>query len=73
MLAQHVNETEPAWKSYMDDFHDKFRLGTAIYGDYRFYSDAGFQPQEMENLINPGPGYNKYNSSRTWSPTVGSV
>jgi hypothetical protein len=62
VLAEQVNQMQPAWKSYMDDFHDKFRLGTVIYGDYRFYTNTGFQPQEMENLTNPGPGNNKYNS-----------
>jgi hypothetical protein len=62
VLAQQVNEMQPAWKSYMDDFHDKFRLGTVIFGDYRFYNNTGFQPQEEENLTNPGPGNNKYNS-----------
>lgn len=62
VLAQQVNEMQPAWKSYMDDFHDKFRLGTVIFGDYRYYTNTGFQPQEMENLTNPGPGNNKYNS-----------
>jgi len=62
VLANQVNQMQPAWKSYMDDFHDKFRLGTVLYGDYRFYTNTGFQPQEMENLTNPGPGNNKYNS-----------
>ena len=62
VLAQQVNEMQPAWKSYMDDFHDKFRLGTVIYADYRFYNNTGFQPQEQENLTNPGPGNNMYNS-----------
>jgi hypothetical protein len=62
VLAQQVNEMQPAWKSYMDDFHDKFRLGAVIFGDYRFYTHTGFQPQEQENLTAPGPGNNKYNS-----------
>jgi hypothetical protein len=46
----------------MDEFHDKFRLGTVIFGDYRFYTNTGFQPYEQDNLTNPGPGNNKYNS-----------
>ena len=62
VLAQQVNEMQPAWKSYMDDFHDKFRIGTLFYGDYRFYTNTGFQPQELTQLTNPGPGNNKYNS-----------
>ncbi len=62
VLAQQVNQMQPAWKSYMDDFHDKFRLGALFYGDYRFYNNTGFQPQELTQLTNPGPGNNKYNS-----------
>jgi len=62
VLAQQVNQMQPAWKSYMDDFHDKFRLGALFYGDYRFYNNTGFQPQELTQLNNPGPGNNKYNS-----------
>jgi len=62
VLAQQVTEMQPAWKSYMDDFHDKFRIGTLFYGDYRFYTNTGFQPQELTQLNNPGPGNNKYNS-----------
>ena len=33
-----------------------------FYGDYRFYTNTGFQPQEMTQLTNPGPGNNNYNS-----------
>jgi hypothetical protein len=62
VLARQVTEMQPAWKSYMDDFHDKFRLGAVFYGDYRFYTNTGFQPQEMTQLTNPGPGNNNYNS-----------
>jgi hypothetical protein len=62
VLATQVEQMEPAWKSYMDDFHDKFRLGAVFYGDYRFYTNTGFQPQEMTQLTNPGPGNNNYNS-----------
>ena len=62
VLATQVEQMEPAWKSYMDDFHDKFRLGAVFYGDYRFYTNTGFQPQELTQLTNPGPGNNNYNS-----------
>ncbi len=62
VLAQQVNEMQPAWKSYTDDFRDKIRLGTVLFGDYRFYTNTGFQPQEQENLSNLGPGNNNYNS-----------
>ena len=62
VLATQVEQMEPAWKSYLDDFHDKFRLGAVFYGDYRFYTNTGFQPQELTQLTNPGPGNNNYNS-----------
>jgi len=62
VLAQQVTEMQPAWRSYLANFQDKFRLGTVIYADYRYYTNTGFQPQESENLTNPGPGNNKYNS-----------
>ena len=53
---------EPAWKSYMANWQDKFRIGTLFFGDYRFYSLTGFQPQELDNINNPGPGNNSFNS-----------
>jgi len=62
VLAQQVTEMQPAWRSYINNFQDKFRLGAVVYGDYRFYTNTGFQPQEQENLTNPGPGNNHYNS-----------
>ena len=37
-------------------------LGAVFFGDYRFYTNTGFQPQEMTQLTNPGPGNNNYNS-----------
>ncbi len=61
-LAEQVNHMQPAWKSYLDNFQDKFRLGALFYGDYRFYTNTGFQPQELTQINNPGPGNNKYNS-----------
>jgi hypothetical protein len=62
VLAQHVNDMTPAWKNYTDNFQNKIRIGTLFYGDYRFYSNTGFQPQELTQLTNPGPGNNNYNS-----------
>src|SRR5579871_714522 len=62
VLAEQVNHMQPAWKSYMDNFQDKFRLGALFYGDYRFYTNTGFQPQELTQINNPGPGNNDYNS-----------
>ena len=55
-------EIQPAWRSYIDNFQDKFRVGTLVYGDYRFYTHTGFQPQELTQVYNPGPGNNYWNS-----------
>ncbi len=53
----------------MDNFRNKFRLGTLVYADYRFYSHTTFQPQELTQVNNPGIGNNGWNSfdiSRTY-------
>jgi hypothetical protein len=55
-------EIRPAWRSYVDNFQDKFRLGTLVYGDYRYYTHTGFQPQELTQLTNLGPGNNGWSS-----------
>ena len=61
-LSKQVAEIKPAWTDYMDNFKNKFRLGTLIYGDYRFYSHTTFQPQELTELNNPGMGNNLFNT-----------
>ncbi|HJU12599.1 MAG TPA: hypothetical protein VJ728_17065 [Candidatus Binataceae bacterium] len=61
-LAKKVDAMEPAWHNYIANWQDKFRVGTLFYGDYRFYSLTGFQPQELTQINNPGPGNNNYNS-----------
>ena len=61
-LQRQVAEIKPAWRSYIDNFQDKFRVGALIYGDYRFYSHTGFQPQELTQISNPGPQNNAFNS-----------
>jgi hypothetical protein len=68
-LSQQVAEIRPAWEDYMDNFKNKFRLGTLVYADYRFYSHTTFQPQELTQVNNPGEGNNGWNSfdiSRTY-------
>jgi hypothetical protein len=68
-LSQQVAEIKPAWEDYMDNFKNKFRLGTVVYADYRFYSHTTFQPQELTQVNNPGEGNNGWNSfdiSRTY-------
>ena len=61
-LSKQVAEIKPAWTDYMDNFKNKFRLGTLIYADYRFYSHTTYQPQEMVEVNNPGIGNNAYNT-----------
>jgi hypothetical protein len=61
-LAKQVAAMQPAWQSYLANWQDKFRIGTLFYGDYRFYTLTGFQPQELENINNPGPGNQDFNS-----------
>jgi hypothetical protein len=61
-LSRQVAEIKPAWRSYIDNFQDKFRIGTLIYADYRFYTHTGFQPQELTQITNPGPQSNLFNS-----------
>ncbi len=61
-LEKQVAEIKPAWKNYLDNFQDKFRIGALAYLDYSFYTHTGFGPQFLENLNPPGPGNNAYNS-----------
>ncbi len=61
-LNKQVADIKPAWSAYTSNFQDKFRIGTLFYGDYRFYTHTGFQPQELTQLNNPGPWNNNYNS-----------
>jgi hypothetical protein len=61
-LQRQVAEIKPAWRSYIDNFQDKFRIGTLIYADYRMYTHTGFQPQELTQITNPGPQNNIFNS-----------
>jgi hypothetical protein len=61
-LQKQVVAIKPAWKSFMDNFQNKFRIGTLAYLDYGFYAHTGFGPQFLENMNPPGPGNNGYNS-----------
>ena len=61
-LTRQVADIKPAWRSYIENFQDKFRVGTVLFADYRFYTHTGFQPQELTDITNPGPGNNYYNS-----------
>ena len=61
-LAKKVDEMTPAWKNYVANWQDKFHIGALLFGDYRFYTHTGWQPQELTQLNNPGVGNNNYNS-----------
>lgn len=61
-LARKVDEMRPAWQSYVSNWQDKFHVGALLYGDYRFYTHTGFQPEELTQLYNPGVGNNTWNS-----------
>ncbi|MGD0075198.1 MAG: hypothetical protein ABSD31_12800 [Candidatus Binataceae bacterium] len=61
-LTQQVNEIVPSWRSYIENFQNKFQIGTLFYGDYRYYTHAGWQPQELTQITNLGQGNNNYNS-----------
>lgn len=61
-LKERVNKIEPAWKDYLDNFRNKFRVGALVYADYSMYTHTGFGPQYLENVNPPGPGNNLYNS-----------
>ena len=61
-LQKQVAEIKPAWKSYVDNFQNKFRIGAVFYGDYGLYTHTGFGPQFLENQNPPGPGNNFFNA-----------
>lgn len=61
-LQRQVAEIEPAWRSYIDDFARKFRVGALVYADYRMYTHTTFQPQELDSINTPGPQNNLFNS-----------
>jgi hypothetical protein len=68
-VSQQMAEIRPAWKDYIDNFRNKFRVGTLVYADWRLYTHTGFGPQELTQINAPGPGNNIYNSfdiSRTY-------
>ena len=61
-VSTEMAEVKPAWQDYIDNFKNKFRLGTLVYSDYRFYTHTGFGPQELTQINAPGPGNNLFNS-----------
>src|SRR5262249_47545644 len=61
-LAKQVAEIKPAWRSYIDNFQNKFRVGALIYADCRLYTHTGFQPQELATVNTRRP----HNNSSNW-------
>jgi hypothetical protein len=61
-LTQKVRNIEPAWRTYVQDFQRKYRVGALLYGDWGLYTHSGFGPQFQDNLNQLGPGNNAYNS-----------
>ncbi|MGH7837887.1 MAG: hypothetical protein ACREQC_08700, partial [Candidatus Binataceae bacterium] len=61
-LQKQVAEIKPAWKSYLNNFQNKFRIGALFYADYGLYTHTGFGPQFLENQNPPGPGNNFFNA-----------
>jgi hypothetical protein len=61
-VSMQMAEVKPAWQDYIDNFKNKFRVGTLVYADYRFYTHTGFGPQELTQINAPGPGNNNFNS-----------
>ena len=61
-LKSRVTAIEPAWTDYLNNFKNRFHVGTVIFGDYALYTHTGFGPVFIENQAFPGPGNNIYNS-----------
>lgn len=61
-MQRQIAQMQPAWHSYIDNFQNKFRIGTLAYLDYGYYSHAAYGPQWLENLNPPGVGNNGYNA-----------
>ena len=68
-IAKQVDNMQPAWKSYTENFQNKFRVGALVYLDYGLYTHTGFGPQQTENINPPGNGnsiYNAFDISRVY-------
>jgi len=61
-LTKDVAQMKPDWKSYAEGFAKNIYIGTVFYGDYGYYTHTGFGPSFIDNLNQPGPGNNGYNS-----------
>ncbi len=78
-LATKVKAMEPGWQDYMNRWKGKFSLSTEVFADWRMYTHTSFQPQEITQINNPGPGnslFNSFDITRTYitlkfTPTPG--
>ncbi len=61
-LVAQMQEIRPAWRDYIDNFRNRFRVGALVYGDYAFFTHTGYGPQFLTQENWPGPGNNLYNS-----------
>jgi hypothetical protein len=61
-LQTRVGAIEPAWTDYLNNFRDRFRVGTLVYASYKMYTHTGFGPSQFDNNQWPGPGNNLYNT-----------
>ena len=61
-LRARVDTIEPAWADYLNNFRNRFRVGTLLYASYKMYTHTGFGPQQFDNNQWPGPGNNLYNT-----------
>ena len=61
-LEAQVKTIEPEWRSYIESFTNKMRVGALLYADWDMYTHTGWGPQPADNLTPPGPGNNEYNS-----------
>ncbi len=61
-LQRQVADIQPAWRDYINNLQQKFRLGALVYADWRMYTHTGYGPQELTQINAPGPQNNIFNS-----------
>jgi hypothetical protein len=61
-MAKQVGEIQPYAQEFGDRWYKKISLGTLIYGDYGYFSHAGFGPQFLTQQNWPGPGNNSFSA-----------
>jgi hypothetical protein len=61
-MAKQVSEIQPFAREFGDRWFKKISVGTLIYGDYGYWTHAGFGPQFLTQQNWPGPGNNSFSS-----------